>query len=92
VAFEFVPYVKEGRKFRRKQEKNDTNLIVINEECQFCESTAKPVGCSRCYALLCEDCTAYINGKPVCSFCCYELENPKRLAKVLMFHHLNRRD
>jgi len=74
-----------GRKFRRQPEKNNTNLIVINELCQFCASTAKPVGCSRCYTLLCEDCIDYLKGKPVCLFCHDELENPKRLAKILMF-------
>ena len=70
---------------RRKSEKNNTNLIVINEVCQFCESTAKPVGCSKCYMLRCENCIDCLKGKPVCSFCRDELENPKRLAKVLMF-------
>ncbi len=85
MAFELQPYVQEHRKSRRKHEKKNTNLIVINEECQFCESTATPIGCSKCYALLCEDCTDYFQGKPVCSFCRDELENPKRLAKVLMF-------
>lgn len=98
MAFELLPYVQEGRKFHRKQAKNNTNLIVINEECQFCKSTAKPVGCSKCYALLCEDCVDYFKGKPVCNFCRDELENPKRLAKVLMFsvgatsRHVKRRD
>ncbi len=85
MALEVQPYLPEGRGSRRKQEKNNSNLIVINEECPLCQSTAKPVGCSKCYTLLCEDCIDYFNGKPVCSFCCDELENPKRLAKVLMF-------
>jgi len=98
VAFELLPHLPEGRKSRRKHERQNTNLIVINEECQFCESTAKPIGCSKCYSLLCEDCIDYLNGKPVCSFCRDELENPKRLAKVLMFsvgatpRHLERAD
>ena len=55
--------------FRRNHEKNDTNLIVINQECQICASAAKPVGCSKCYTLLCEDCIGYFEGKPICSLC-----------------------
>ena len=72
--------------FHRNHEKTDTNVIVINQECQICASAAKPVGCSKCYTLLCEDCIGYFEGKPICSLCRDELENPKRLAKVLMFY------
>jgi formylmethanofuran dehydrogenase subunit E len=84
VAFELHPYLEE-RKSRRRAGKNNSNLIVINEECQLCASIAPPIGCSKCYALLCEECIEYFNGKPVCSCCHDELENPKRLATILMF-------
>jgi hypothetical protein len=87
MPFQLAPFRHERRKSRRKlkrAEKN-TNLIVINEECQICQSTAKPIACSKCYTLLCGECIEDFNGKPVCSLCRDELENPKRLAKVLMF-------
>lgn len=79
-----LPFLLERGKLRRKL-KNNTNLIVINEECQFCESTAMPVACSKCYALVCADCIGNFNGRPVCGLCRDELEHPRRLAKVLMF-------
>jgi hypothetical protein len=85
VELELLPYQRKSRKSRRKLKKADTNLIVINEECQLCKSMAKPVGCSQCYTLLCEDCVEYVKGKAVCSFCRDELQKPKRLAKVLVF-------
>jgi hypothetical protein len=40
----------DAEKFRRKRKKNETNLIVINEECPFCESTANA---SRLLEMLC---------------------------------------
>jgi hypothetical protein len=70
---------------RRRRGKNNPNLIVINEECQFCASTALPVACTSCYMQLCEDCVEYFDGRRVCGMCCEILENPKRLAKVLSF-------
>ena len=85
MEFEPLPDLEEDRKSRRKQGKNNSNLIVINEACQFCESTAKPIGCSQCCMQLCEDCVDYLNGKAICSSCREELESPKPLAKVLMF-------
>jgi hypothetical protein len=86
MEFELIPCLPKGRKSRRKPKKKAyTNLVVINEECQLCKSTAKPVGCSKCYLLLCEDCIEYIHGKAICGFCRDELQNPKRLAKVLRF-------
>jgi hypothetical protein len=85
VAFQLQPYPEEKRELRRKQQQNNSNLIVINEECQLCASIAPPVGCSVCFVLGCEECTEYFNGKPVCSCCLEELENPRKLATVLMF-------
>jgi|HubBroStandDraft_4_1064222.scaffolds.fasta_scaffold60677_3 hypothetical protein len=87
MAFQLAPFRHERRKSRRKikrAEKN-INLIVINEECQLCQSTATPVACSKCYTRLCGECIEDFMGKPVCSLCRDELEKPKRLAKVLMF-------
>src|SRR5271155_265202 len=89
MAFQLASSRHERRKSRRKikrTEKN-ANLIVINinEECQICQSTARPVACSKCYTLLCRECIEDFHGKPVCSLCHDELEKPKRLAKILMF-------
>src|SRR5580698_4309794 len=58
MAFQLAPFRHERRKSRRKikrAEKN-INLIVINEECQLCQSTATPVACSKCYTRLCGEC------------------------------------
>jgi len=85
VAFDTLLYAEQARKFLRKQEKKNGNVIVIHEECQFCGSMALPVGCSECDLLLCQECVEYLNGKPVCSCCREELESPRRLATVLMF-------
>jgi|SRR5208282_4514686 len=83
----FTPAISAGTRKIPPQTKKErhTHLIVINEECQFCESTAVPVSCSKCYALVCADCIDNFDGRPVCSFCRNELEHPRRLAKVLMF-------
>lgn len=85
VAFEPLLHQEAEREFLRKLEKKDTNLIVINEECQFCGSTARSVACSRCRVLMCEECIEYLNAKPLCSCCLDDVENPRRLATVLIF-------
>jgi len=87
MAFELAPFRYKPRKSRRKLKRagKRTNLIVINEECQLCQSTAAPVACSKCYTLLCGECVEDLKGKPVCSLCRDEVEKPKLLAKVLIF-------
>jgi hypothetical protein len=85
VAFEPLSYAEQARKFLRKQEKQKGNVIVINEACQLCGSMAIPIGCSECNLLLCQECVEYLNGNPVCGCCLEQLQNPPRLATVLMF-------
>ena len=85
MAFELSPYPGKQRKPRHKPGKDNSNLIVIFEECQLCASTARAIGCSRCDTRLCEECIEYFNGQPMCNCCRDEFENPTRLAKVLMF-------
>jgi hypothetical protein len=62
-----------------------TNLVAIDtswrfgdEECQYCDSFAKPVGCSVCDREGCDECLYTVNGKRLCTLCKEELEHPER--------------
>lgn len=85
MEFNQLLYSQQARKFLRKEEKTNGNVIVIHEECQLCGSMALPIGCSECNLLLCRECVEYLNGKPVCGCCLEELECPRQMARVLMF-------
>jgi hypothetical protein len=85
VALDLLLYSKRARKFLRKQEKKNGNVIVINEACQLCGSMALQMSCYECGLLLCQECIEYLNGKSVCSCCLQALQNPRHLATELMF-------
>jgi hypothetical protein len=61
-----------------------TNLVAIDsswrfcdEGCQYCDSFAKPVNCSMCDRLGCDECMGTLSGKRLCTVCKEDIEHPE---------------